>query len=189
MRKLINLENGEIIGVVPWFEISEAMKKKSDLLKSAIIMVNNSLINLLPDESKTMRKLLTEYYKQNKKVASLPVGVSDTVINTHDFICKGRLRNKNGDPLVSYKIWLYDKDFMEDDYLGSVITDKNGEFEFSFSYSAFREFGEKIPDFLIKIFKYNNNEFKLIIDNKRIENFEQSLEKGFKIIDFGEIII
>jgi len=189
MRKLINLENGEIIGEVPWFEISDAMKKKADLLKSAIIMVNNSLINLLPSESKTMRKLLNEYYKKSKKITSLPVGVSDTIIDTHDFICKGILKDKNGNPLVSYKLWIYDKDLIENDYLGSVITDKNGEFEFSFSYSAFRDFGEKIPDFLIKIFKYDDNEFKLIVNDRKIEDFVENLEKNFNIVDFGEIII
>ncbi len=120
MRKLLNLENGGIFEEVLWFKISKVMKKRADLLKAVIIMVNNSLINLLPDGSKIIiKQIFTEYYKKNKKGASLLVGVSDTIINTRDFIFK------------------------------EATEDKNGEYEFSFSHNLEKKISDILIEHII----------------------------------------
>jgi hypothetical protein len=189
MRKLLNLLNGDVVGEVPWLEVNYILNK-TNLLKNAIMNLLLTDLNSIDNEVKTLKKLLYNYFKKSKISSRLTVGVSDTVVEKHDYVCKGVLKDSKGQPLSSHKIWFYDKDnFSLDDYLGSVITDKQGFFEFSFNNNSFRDFGEKLPKFMIKVFRFNKDKFDEILEEDKLNDFKYSFNNNKYYIDFNEIII
>jgi hypothetical protein len=105
------------------------------------------------------------------------------------------LEKQSGQPLTSDGIIvkLYDKDILEDDFLGQSNVDSNGNAEISFKKSEISSAdspGEKFPDLYFTVFKFG----KLLYQSKILNDFDidrfSSIDpvKG-RTIDLGTFVI
>ncbi len=56
-------------------------------------------------------------------------------------------------PIAGLMVNAFDRDVIQDDYLGQSETDGEGRFEIRFTDEAFKDFGEAHPDIYLCIFK------------------------------------
>jgi hypothetical protein len=67
------------------------------------------------------------------------------------WVVKGVITGENGKGMAGVTVSLYDKDLLFDDYLGTRITDENGNFEFAYQEEGFKDLLEKKPDIYLKV--------------------------------------
>jgi len=94
------------------------------------------------------------------------------------FITKGTETPLTG---ADYEFRLFEKDFMEDDYLGRSTLDENGTAKVSFRKSAFKDFlnPESVPDLYFALYKGE----ALIFQSKVINDVDI---KGMEVFKMGE---
>lgn len=108
---------------------------------------------------------------------------------------KARLLNKAGEPIANDGtiMKLFDKDILDDDFLGQSKVDGQGEAAISFVPSDFSSKdspGERKPDIYIAVFKYG----KLLYQSAVLHNFD--IDRHFilnpeygQTIDLGALVI
>jgi hypothetical protein len=105
------------------------------------------------------------------------------------FITKGTDAPLTGS---DYEFRLFEKDFMEDDYLGKSALDENGVAKVSFKLSAFKDFlnPETMPDLYFALYKGE----ALIFQIKVINDVDITGGKKFKmgegeVVDLGTYLV
>lgn len=63
------------------------------------------------------------------------------------------LEHGSRQPLPGLMVNAFDKDVIQDDYLGQCETDAEGRFEIRFTDADFKDFGEAHPDIYLSVFE------------------------------------
>ena len=142
-------------------------------------------------------KIPAKWSKIKNKLAShvSPKGpvhcaISDIENLGNEFKLRGTMKNEKGEILSFHKIVVYDKDKFEDDYIGAVISDKDGVFSLAFGKKTFSDFGmESEPDIYFKVFTWDGSHF-LPLGKTMPEVFERTETADDKIIyEFGVVTL
>jgi hypothetical protein len=193
-KRIWDMDNRNVLGEVPWQFIFDLEEIAPYLANSEMIVLNHDLLSKIPAEWKPEHDKLLNYLGQQKEIF---LAVSHMYQEGRDYTVSGSLK-KSGMPLGYHKIIFYDYHRIFDHYITSIITDQKGEFEFSFD-SGFlhhhrlrkKTIGIGVPDFLLKIFAWQDHAFNLI-DTIMIEPGQMEIERpGEKqmIIRLGDIIL
>lgn len=92
----------------------------------------------------------------------------------------------------SYRVKLFDKDFIGEDHLGESGLDANGIATIKFSHRSFGEWNnlEKYPDFYFVLLKDGQQIFKSeIMENFDLENMERFKMGEGDIVDLGTYLV
>ena len=164
--------------------------KAPEDIQGEVITLTSNFINKIPAKQAEIRKRLHSALELKDKTF---IAISGLEIEGNDFKIEGFLTDKEHNPLGFHKISVIDKDVIEDDYIGSVITGENGKFVLSFDGETFQDFGffekNKLPDFRFKIFKWKGNKFKLLKEFMPEIESVTPFGKDKKLIEFGTIIV
>jgi hypothetical protein len=175
------------IGFVDWEFIHDMQGLVPELITPEIVLLTKEFLNKIPAKWNKIKSKLAEHIDPKQTVY---VAISDIENLGNEFKIRGILKNKKGDILSFHRAVVYDKDRFEDDYIGAVITDENGEFTLSFGKRTFSDFGlESEPDIYFKIFFWKDGRFH---EMGRVmpEIFEKSETiENKKIIEFGVVTI
>jgi len=111
-------------------------------------------------------------------MADLSLNPDMNIEVTARFITKGSETPLTG---ADYEFRLFEKDFMEDDYLGRSTLDESGTAKVSFRKSDFKDFlnPESVPDLYFALYKGE----ALIFQSKVINDVDV---KGMEIFKMGE---
>lgn len=187
MRQLIDMTNKSEIGFVDWEFIHDMQGIVPDLITPELIQLTDDFLDSIPPKWEKIKKQLEPHVSSEKTIY---IAISDIENLGNEFKVTGTLKNKNGQPLDFHRIVIFDKDRIEDDYIGAVITDKDGNFTLAFGKKTFSDFGiEAEPDIYFKIFTWENNRFAQIA---RImpEVFEKTeIREEKTIIRFGVVTV
>jgi hypothetical protein len=160
VRQLINMTAKSEIGFVDWEFIHDMQGIVPDLITPEIIQLTDDFLDSIPTKWEKTKKQL-EPHVSSKKTIYLAIADIENLGN--EFKVTGTLKNKNGDPLDFHRVVIFDKDRIEDDFIGAVITDKDGNFNLAFGKKTFSDFGlEAEPDIYFKIFAWEHNRFAQI---------------------------
>lgn len=80
-----------------------------------------------------------------------PPEIEDIATYPGAWVACGKVFDEDKKPYQGLMVTLYDKDFIFDDVLGSVVTDENGVFKIIYPTEAFRNLFEEKPDLYLKI--------------------------------------
>ena len=187
MKKLIDMTNKSEIGFVDWEFIHDMQGCVPDLITPEIICLNDQFISAIPTKWEKIKKQLEEHVS-SKHVVHL--AISDTENLGNEFKVKGTLKNKKGEPLGFHRLVIFDEDRFEDDYIGAVITDKDGNFSLAFGKKTFSDFGmETEPDIYFKIFFWDKDKFTQLA-RVMPEVFEKSETREKNILlEFGVVSV
>lgn len=187
MKQLIDMTNKKEIGFVDWEFLHDMQGVVPDLITPEIIHLTYDFLKKIPPEWEKIKSQL-EKHVSHKHVTH--IAISDIENLGCQFKVRGTLKNKKGDILGFHRVVLFDQDPMEDDFLGAVITDKDGNFTLEFGKRVFSDFGlEAEPDIYLKIFAWDNESFKEI-GKCTPEVFEKTeTREGNKLYEFGVITI
>jgi hypothetical protein len=175
------------IGFVDWEFIHDMQGIVPELITPEIISLTKEFLNKIPGKWNKIKSKLAKHVDQKQTVY---VAISDIENLGNEFKIRGILKDKKGDVLSFHRVVVYDEDRFEDDYIGAVITDENGNFTLSFGKKTFSDFGlESEPDIYLKIFFWENGRFHEMgkVMPEIFEKSETREEK--KIIEFGVVVI
>ena len=91
-----------------------------------------------------------------------------------------------------YEFRLFEKDFMEDDYLGKSPLDEKGMARISFKQSAFKDFlnPEKMPDLYFALYKGEALIFQTkVMNDVDIKNMEIFKMGEGEVVDLGTYLV
>jgi len=187
VRLLIDMEHKNEIGVIDWEFIHDMQGIAPELITPEIIYLTDGFLKKIPKKWSKIKSKLAEHIIPNHTV---PCAISDLENLGNEFKIRGTLKNKKGDYLSFHKVVVFDKDKFEDDYIGSVITDKKGNFTLSFGKKTFSDFGlEQEPDIYFKVFFWQDERF-VELGKTMPEVYERSeTNDGKKIIEFGIVTL
>ncbi len=187
MRRLIDMNRKNDIGIVDWEFIHDMQGIVPELITPEIISLTREFLDKIPAKWSKIKLKLAKHVDPKQTVY---VAIADIENLGNEFKVRGILKDKKGDILSFHRVVVYDEDRFEDDYIGSIITDENGEFTLSFGKKTFSDFGlESEPDIYLNIFFWKEGSFH---EMGRVmpEIFEklETIEKK-KIIEFGIVSI
>lgn len=187
MKLLIDMTHKNEIGFVDWEFIHDMQGIVPDLITPEIIYLSSKFLNKIPAKWNKIKAQLETHVSQKHVVH---IAISDIENLGSEFKIRGTLKNKQGEALGFHRVVVFDEDRFEDDFIGAVITDKEGNFSLAFGKKVFSDFGlEAEPDIYFKIFAWENGRF---VEIARImpEVFEKTETKEKKIlIEFGVVTI
>ncbi len=107
---------------------------------------------------------------------------------------KARLIQKGSDtPLTgtAYKVRLFDREFLEDEYLGECTPGEDGVVTFSFPASAVKGvLDDPMPDFFFVLYKNDTVVFRsTVMENMNTEAIEQYKHGVGEVIDLGTFLV
>jgi hypothetical protein len=186
------MENRIVLGEFPWQFIFDLEEITPHQANSEMIVLNHDLLSKIPAEWKSEHDKLFKYLGHRKE---LFLAVSHMYQEGREYTVSGSLK-KSGKPLELHKIIFYDYHRIFDHYITSIITDQKGEFKFSFDrsflhYHRLRKKSISVPNFVLKIFAWQNHTFDLI-DTVMIEDNQMEVERPDEekmIIRLADIIL
>ncbi|UCH97743.1 MAG: hypothetical protein JSV88_13070 [Candidatus Aminicenantes bacterium] len=187
MRLLFNMDNKTEIGYIDWEFIHDMQGIAPELITPEVIYLTPGFLRKIPKKWKKIKSKLKEHVDPDR---TIHCAISDIENLGNEFKLRGTLKNKEGEILDFYKVVVFDKDRIEDDYIGAVITDKKGNFTLSFGKKTFSDFGlEAEPDIYFKVYQWQGNRF-VEIGKTMPEVFEKTETIGNKILyEFGIVTI
>lgn len=187
MRLLINMDNKSEIGFIDWEFIHDMQGIVPKMVTPEIIYLTNDFLDQIPEKWDKIRAKLETHVVSNRTVHC---AISDLENLGNEFKLRGTLKSTEGDILPFHKVVIFDKDRFEDDYIGAVISDKNGLFSLSFGKKTFSDFGlEAEPDIYFKIFTWQDERF-VEVARTMPEVFEKTEIGDEKVIfEFGVVTI
>lgn len=187
MKQLIDMTNKKEIGFVDWEFIHDMQGVVPELITPEIIQLTYDFLKKIPPEWEKI-KVQLEKHASHKHVTY--IAISDIENLGCQFKVRGTLKNKNGNVLDFHRVVVFDEDPLENDFLGAVITDKDGNFTLEFGKRVFSDFGlEAEPDIFLKIYAWENEKF-VEIGKCTPDLFEKTETKeGNKLFEFGVITI
>jgi hypothetical protein len=108
---------------------------------------------------------------------------------------EARLIAKGSDaPLhgAGYTVRLFDRDFLDDAYLGESVPDENGRVGFQFPASAIAKtaLDDALPDFFFVVYKNDEVIFRSqVMENVNLQALEQYRHGVGEIIDLGTFLV
>jgi hypothetical protein len=187
VRQLINMSSKSEIGFVDWEFIHDMQGIVPDLITPELIQLTYEFLDSIPEKWEKIKMQLEPHVSSEKTIY---LAIADIENMGNEFKITGTLKNQNGEPLDFHRVVIFDEDRIEDDYIGAVITDKDGNFNLAFGKKTFSDFGiEAEPDIYFKIFAWEHNRFAEIarITPTVFEKTETREEK--LIIRFGVVIV
>jgi hypothetical protein len=181
------MDNKSEIGVIDWEFIHDMQGIAPDKITPEIIYLTREFLDQIPEKWEKIKLKLQEHVNADK---TIHCAISDIENMGNEFKLRGTLKNHSGDVLAFHKVVVYDKDKFEDDYIGAVISDKEGQFTLAFGKKTFSDFGlEAEPDIYFKVFSWSG-EYFTEIDKTMPEVFERTETAGDKIIyEFGVVSV
>jgi hypothetical protein len=176
-KRIWDMDKRNVLGEFPWQFIFDLEEITPDLANSEMIVLNYDLLSKIPAEWKPEHDKLLKYLGNRKE---LFLAVSHMYQEGSEYTVSGSLK-KSGKPLGHHKIRFYDYHRIFDHYITSIITDQKGEFKFSFDRSflhhhRLRKKNISVPNFVLKIFAWQNHTFNLI-DTVMIEDNQMDIER------------
>ncbi len=112
------------------------------------------------------------------------------IIVTARFIAKGEDKPLTGD---SYIVRLYDRDTIDDDFLGESKLDADGRIRISFAHDLFISddvFIENQPDFYFVIVRNNHLVFQTkVLEEISLEDAQQFRMRQGEVVDLGTFLV
>ena len=187
MRLLIDMDNKSEIGMIDWEFIHEMQGIAPELITPEIIYLTQDFLDKIPGKWSKIKSKLEEHVSAKR---TIHCAISDIENLGNEFKIRGTLKSKDGDILSFHRVVVFDEDRFEDDYIGAIITDKDGNFTLSFGKKTFSDFGlEDEPDIYFKVFAWKNERFMEI--GKTMPEVFEKIETAEKkiILDFGIVMI
>ena len=193
LKRLIDMDARFVLGDFPWQFIFDMEELDPEHVNSEMIILSHGLLARIPAEWNREHSELLKYLDSKKEVY---LGVSHIYKEGKEYTISGRLGAAGG-PLGFHKITFYDYQRIFDHYITSIITDKNGEFKFSFDRSFLHHhhlYNRKmpLPNLVLKIFVWENKTFSQFKEELKFKsenlNIEMQNEKRM-IIDLGDMQI
>lgn len=186
MRLLLDMDNRSEVGYIDWEFIHDMQGIAPDMITPELIYLNHDFLGKIPPKWENIKTLLLDHIVLKKTVH---LAISDIENMGNEFKVRGVFKNKKGEVLSFHKVVIYDKDRFEDDYLGAVITDKNGKFTLSFGKKVFSDFGaESEPDIYFRVFAWKENRF-VEIGKIMPDVFEKTITNEHTLMEFGMITL
>lgn len=152
------MDNKVEVGYIDWEFIHDMQGIAPELINPEFIHLNRAFLDKIPKKWEKIKIKLAKHLKGKDLVYA---AISDVENLGSEFKIRGTLKDKKGNALGFHKVVVYDEDKFEDDYIGAVITDKNGDFSLSFGKKTFSDFGlEAEPDIYFKIFFWKDGGFR-----------------------------
>jgi hypothetical protein len=110
-------------------------------------------------------------------------------------VVQARLIAKGSDaPMTgeAYKVRLFDRDFMQDEYLGESALDKNGVASIEFAIKDMNRgpLDDKWPDFFFVVYKGDKVIFQSqVMENVDIDSIEHYEKGKGEVIDLGTFLV
>jgi hypothetical protein len=192
VRLLFNLDNKSEIGYIDWEFIHDMQGISPELITPEIIYLTPAFLAKIPQKWNKIKAKLKRHANPDH---TIHCAISDIENMGNEFKIRGTLKSKEGNILDFHKVVIFDKDRFEDDYIGAVITDKNGNFTLSFGKKTFSDFGlEAEPDIYLKVYAWQDKQF-VEIGKTMPKVFEKSELKAPDsqdekiLIEFGVVTI
>ncbi len=187
MKLLIDMDNKSEIGPVEWEFIHDMQVIAPGSITPEMIRLTDDFMVKIPKQWKEIRIQLRKHVSHDR---TIHCAIADIDNMGNEFTAKGTLENKNGEVLDFHKIVIYDEDKFEDDYIGTVITDKDGKFSLSFGKKTFSDFGiEAEPDIYFRVYYWKDGKFD-VLGKITPKNVEKTITKEKKTIyDFGTVAL
>jgi hypothetical protein len=152
------MDNKSEIGVIDWEFIHDMQGIAPEMITPELIYLTQNFLNKIPAKWAKIKKLLSKHVSPKGPVHC---AISDIENLGNEFKVKGTFKNQEGNVLAFHKVVVYDKDKFEDDFIGAVITDKDGAFSLAFGKKTFSDFGmEAEPDIYFKVYSWNGKLFQ-----------------------------
>ncbi len=187
MRLLIDMDNKSEIGIIDWEFIHDMQGIAPELITPEIIYLTRDFLDKIPSKWNKIKGKLDEHVQAKR---TIHCAISDIENLGNEFKLRGTLKNKSGDTLSFHKVVVYDKDKFEDDYIGAVMSGKEGHFSLAFGKKTFSDFGlEAEPDIYFKVFRWDGERF-LEMGKTMPDVFERTETDEDKIIyEFGIVTV
>lgn len=174
-------------GMADWEFIHDMQGVAPEMITPEMIRLTRKFLECIPPKWQNLKKQLAAHVKPD---AVVYIAISDIENLGDEFKIRGVLRGEDGLPLAFHRLVIYDKDRFEDDYLGAVITDRDGAFSLAFGKKVFSDFGlDAEPDVYIKLFRWKNDLFEKITEITPLVHEKISTADGHNIIDFGVVSV
>lgn len=138
MRQLIDMNHKNEIDIIDWEFIHDMQGIVPELITPEMIRLTKEFLNEIPSKWREIKLKLAKHIDPKQVVY---VAIADMENLGNEFKIRGTLKDKEGNVLSFHRVIVYDEDRFEDDYIGSVITDKDGRFSLSFGRKTFSDFG------------------------------------------------
>jgi len=185
MRNLVNMDGKSDIGHIDWEFIHDMHGIAPEFITPELIHLTDDFLAKIPEKWKEIRRKLARHTRNG---AIVHVAIEDVENLGNDFKARGILKNRQGQPLAFHRIVMMDKDLLESDYLGSVITKGNGEFSLSFGQETFSHLKlEANPDVFFKVFEWRDQHFVPIGEVTPEIHEKVEVPGGKKILEFGVV--
>jgi hypothetical protein len=190
MKKLIDMDRREEIGVIDWEFVYDMQSIAPDMISADTIILNRELLTKIPAKWRVIKQKLSACIHRDETHF---LAVSDLENQGNEFKIEGTIRRReSGESLAFHRLMVFDKDRLEDDFIGSIVSDAAGKFALAFGKRTFSDFGfaESIPDLYFRVFSWDRE--------KRFVEIARVMPKDFKVshfpdrkvaIDFGVIDI
>jgi hypothetical protein len=187
VRLLIDMDKKKEIGYIDWEFLHDMQGIAPDLINPEMIRLTPDFLNQIPSKWEKIKSRLKPHVNRHHPVYC---AISDIENLGSDFKIRGILKNREGEILSFHRVVFFDKDRIEDDYLGAVITGKQGNFTLSFGKKVFSDFGlEAEPDVYLKVYRWEEHRF-VEIGQSMPQVFEKTETKEKKIVlEFGVVTI
>ncbi len=185
MKQLIDLTNKNEIGYIEWEFIHDMQGVVPLLITPELISLTREFLDKIPSKWDKVKEKLIEHASPDRTVY---IGIADIENLGDEFKVKGTFQDKHGVVLPFHRVIIYDKDRFEDDYIGAVITDKDGHFSLAFGKKVFSDFGlETEPYIYFKVYYFEKGRF-VELGKIMPEVFEKVETREKKVLlEFGTI--
>lgn len=163
MRLLVDMNGRRDVAAVDWEFLYELKNTAGELVEHDRICVNSQLLRRIPAKWAAVKDALRKALDDKEEIW---VAISDVEIKGNEYIIEGALQHPDGTPLGFHKLEVLDKDLLEDDFIGKVVTTAQGEFRLAFGAETFNDFPwvrtESMPDFIFRVHEWKGDHFNLI---------------------------
>ena len=190
MRLLVDMKGRRDVAAVDWEFLYELKNAAGDLVEHDRIRVNSLLLRKIPAKWAAVKEALRGALGGEEEIW---VAVSDVEIKGNDYIIEGVLQRPDGKPLEFHKLEVLDKDLLEDDFIGKVVTTAKGEFRLGFGPETFNDFPwirtETMPDFIFRVHEWKGDHFDFVLKLRPKPLKVTKFAKEKIVVEFGAITV
>jgi len=190
MRLLVDMNGRRDVAAVDWEFLYELKNAAVDLVEHDRICVNSQLLRKIPAKWAAVKDALRKALDDKEEIW---VAISDVEIKGNDYIIEGTLQRPDGKPLEFHKLEVLDKDMLEDDFIGKVVTTAKGDFRLGFGAETFNDFPwirtESMPDFIFRVHEWNENHFDPVHKFRPKPLKVTKFGKEKVVVEFGAVTV
>ncbi len=189
MKRMIDMNRRQPIGDVDWEFIYEMQGIAPERVGADMIRLDAALLELVPPRWQALRQALAAHLDRR---GITHVALADVENRGSDFKVSAtfRLKEATGSPLAFHRVIVFDQDHLEDDFIGTVISDEQGRIELSFGKSVFSDFGmETEPDIYFRVSAWRGERFEEIgrVTGKPFKTTR--FAGGKTLLDYGTVTL